>query len=162
MPSAVPASPDAKRRIAIALGASVRNSDDPPTAAHLHSRCQVLRYLIADECWDVGVQIDIVVDNVVAGYHPLFFAFRVFREHLVADVLFRELGHHLDATIGAAAPSGEAAAEDWSRRLARSYFQRRYWWLRPIAKVLLPTCPLDAQAAVSRKPLTSSLNCKIA
>jgi len=85
-----------------------------------------------------AASIDIVVDNVVAGYHPFLFAFRVFREHLVADVLFHELGHHLDATIGAAAPSGEAAAEDWSRRLARSYFQRRYWWLRPIAKVLLP------------------------
>ena len=85
-----------------------------------------------------AASIDIVVDNVVAGYHPLFLAFRIVRERLVADVLFHELGHHLDATIGAAAPSGEAAAEDWNRRLARSYFQRRYWWLRPIAKVLLP------------------------
>jgi hypothetical protein len=85
-----------------------------------------------------AASIHIVVDNVVATSAPFLLAFRPFREQLLADVLFHELGHHLDVTIGAAAPGGEAAAEDWSRRLTGAYFQRRYWWLRPVAQVLLP------------------------
>ena len=86
-----------------------------------------------------AASIHIVVDNVVAtSGAPFLLTFRPFREHLLADVLFHELGHHLDVTIGAAAPGGEAAAEDWSRHLSRAYFQRRYWWLRPVAQVLLP------------------------
>jgi hypothetical protein len=86
-----------------------------------------------------AASIHIVVDNVVASAPtPRLLVFNLVRDHLFADVLFHELGHHLDVTIGAAAPTGEAAAEDWSRRLSRTYFHRRYWWFRPIARVLLP------------------------
>jgi hypothetical protein len=86
-----------------------------------------------------AASIHIVVDNVVASAAvPFLLAFGPFREQMLADVLFHELGHHLDVTIGAAAPGGETAADDWSRRLSRTYFRRRYWWLRPIAQVLLP------------------------
>ena len=86
-----------------------------------------------------AASIHIVVDNVVAsGAAPFLLAFAPLREQMLANVLFHELGHHLDVTIGAAAPGGEAAADDWSRRLSRAYFRRRYWWLRPIAQVLRP------------------------
>ena len=86
-----------------------------------------------------AASIHIVVDNVVAAAPvPFLLSFRLFREQLLADVLFHELGHHLDVTVGASARGGEAAAEDWCRRLTRTYFRRRYWWLRPIAAVLLP------------------------
>jgi hypothetical protein len=86
-----------------------------------------------------AASIHIVVDNVVAAAAvPFLLSFRLFREQLLADVLFHELGHHLDVTVGASAPGGEAAAQDWCRRLNRTYFHRRYWWLRPIAWVLLP------------------------
>lgn len=53
-------------------------------------------------------------------------------------VLFHELGHHLDRTIGAPVRSGEAAADAWRTRLSREYFRARYWWFRPIARVLRP------------------------
>jgi hypothetical protein len=66
------------------------------------------------------------------------FAFRPLSDLILARVLFHELGHHLDATVGAAAPGGEAAAEDWSRRLGRGYIRRRYWWLRPFLDVFRP------------------------
>jgi hypothetical protein len=82
--------------------------------------------------------IEIVVDNAVAGWPAFVFVLNLFRDLVVARVLFHELGHHLDATIGAAAPTGEAAAEDWNRRLGRLYFRRRYWWLRPFAAVVRP------------------------
>ncbi|MCI0419435.1 MAG: hypothetical protein L0387_23195 [Acidobacteria bacterium] len=54
---------------------------------------------------------------------------------LFADTLFHEIGHHLDATIGAPAPSGEAAAEQWSNRLSARYLRKRYWYLVPLLKV---------------------------
>lgn len=83
--------------------------------------------------------IHIVVDNVIAAAPvPFLLSFRLFREHLLAEVLFHELGHHLDVTVGAFVRGGEAAAEDWSRRLSRTYFHRQYWWSRPIARVMLP------------------------
>ena len=53
-------------------------------------------------------------------------AINVLRDLALAGVLFHELGHHLDATVGAAARAGERAAEDWSVRLHRQYFRRRY------------------------------------
>ena len=28
----------------------------------------------------------------------------------------------------------EAAAEDWCRRLSRTHFLKRYWYLKPVAK----------------------------
>jgi hypothetical protein len=52
-----------------------------------------------------------------------------------ADTLFHEIGHHLDHTIGAPAPGGEAAAEAWSGRLIVFYFRRRYWYLAPLVPV---------------------------
>ena len=67
--------------------------------------------------------VEIVVDNAVAGWPAFVFALNLFRDMVLARVLFHELGHHLDATIGAAAPTGEAAAEDWNRRLGRLSLQ---------------------------------------
>jgi hypothetical protein len=64
---------------------------------------------------------------------PLF-AVPLARDMVVSETLFHELGHHLDATLGAAARGGEAAAEDWSHRLTRAYLRKRYWYLRPLIK----------------------------
>ena len=75
---------------------------------------------------------------IAAAPVPFLLSFRSFREQLLAEVVFHELGHHLEIAIGAAARGGEAAAEDWSRRLQRTYLHRQYWWLRPIARVMRP------------------------
>lgn len=94
--------------------------------------------------------IEIVVDNAVAGWPAFALQLNLFRDLVLARVLFHELGHHLDATIGAAAPSGEAAAEDWGRRLRRLYFRRRYWWLRPFAVAFRPVARWMHRRAQSR------------
>lgn len=80
--------------------------------------------------------IEIVVDNVISAYFgppiPRFFSrISVLRNLAFANTLFHEIGHHLDHTVGAPAPSGEAAAEAWQARLGRSYFRKRYWYLVP-------------------------------
>jgi hypothetical protein len=83
--------------------------------------------------------IEIVVDNAIACFFPpgptrVFSYVPILREMLLADVLFHEIGHHLDHTVGAPAPSGEAAAEAWQKRLIRSYMQKRLWVLIPLMR----------------------------
>ena len=73
---------------------------------------------------------------MLAVWPSALLRFAIFRDAALAPVLFHELGHHLDATIGGPAPSGEAAADAWRDRLAGVYFRKQYWWVRPFAPVL--------------------------
>jgi len=90
--------------------------------------------------------IEIVVDNILAesfGTVRVLSYIPVARDVSFARVLYHEIGHHLDRTIGAPAPSGEEAAEAWMKNLARPYFRRRYWYVRPFlspAERLLEWC----------------------
>jgi hypothetical protein len=99
--------------------------------------------------------IEIVVDNIVAAYFgpgipPILSRFPMLQNLAFADTLFHEIGHHLDHTVGAPAPGGEAAAEAWSARLIVFYFRRRYWYLVPfvpVAKVLVRVVRKSIRAA---------------
>ena len=83
--------------------------------------------------------IEIVVDNAIVCFFPRgltrFSYVPILREMPLADVLFHEIGHHLDHTVGAPAPSGESAAEAWQKRLLRSYMQKRLWVLIPLMRL---------------------------
>ncbi len=80
--------------------------------------------------------IEIVVDTTVHPLpRPLLFT-GVVPEFLLAQALYHEVGHHLDATVGSASRAGEAAAEDWRRRLTKIHMRRRYWYFLPLLVVL--------------------------
>jgi hypothetical protein len=79
--------------------------------------------------------IEIVVDNVIADTPGMAMKVPLIRETLFAGTLFHEIGHHLDTTIGAPAPTGEAAAEAWNKRLFAQYLLKHYWYAVPILKV---------------------------
>lgn len=93
--------------------------------------------------------IELVADNIVAGWPKAILALQFPRDVVVAKTLFHEIGHHLHATVGSAARSGEGAAEDWRLRLSRGYFPKRYWHLRLIfragAVLLAPLRRLTSQ-----------------
>ena len=78
--------------------------------------------------------IELVADNVTAGAPRPLLRLQFFRDMVVSQTLFHEIGHHLDAIRGSGAPAGEAAADHWCRRLSRMYFLKRYWYLKPVAK----------------------------
>lgn len=82
--------------------------------------------------------IEVIVDNTVRVLPPGVTSLNVLRDYFIGDVLYHEIGHHLEATIGSPKRSGELAAEAWKERLFRIHFRRRYWWLRPIAIVIGP------------------------
>jgi len=80
--------------------------------------------------------IELVADNIVAGMPRPLLRLQLMRDMVVSRALFHEIGHHLDATLGSGARGGEAAAEDWCRRLSRAHFRKRYWYLKPVAKLI--------------------------
>jgi hypothetical protein len=86
--------------------------------------------------------IQITVDHAFCDTPRMLLCIPIIREGMLSGTLFHELGHHLDATVGAPAPTGEAAAEAWSKRLSKIYFQKRYWYiLRPLSLLLAPIRP---------------------
>jgi hypothetical protein len=103
--------------------------------------------------------IEIVVDNVIAAQgagslHCFAMRLSIARNLTFAEILFHEVGHHLDETIGSPARSGEAAAEAWSLRLTASYFRRHYWYLMPIVRLaqVLERTAVRMRKAVRRAP----------
>jgi hypothetical protein len=80
--------------------------------------------------------VEIVVDRIVPTCPRHLVMFQWARDLTLAQVLFHEVGHHLDATVGAPARSGEPAAEAWRRRLTAVHFRRRYWYFRPAVPLL--------------------------
>jgi hypothetical protein len=80
-----------------------------------------------DRAW-----IEIIVDTTIPPLPRLLTFFRAVPDLLLANSLYHEVGHHLDATIGSASRAGEAAAEDWRRRLTKIHTRKRYWYLVPL------------------------------
>ena len=79
--------------------------------------------------------IELVTDNMLAGWPRPILALQFARDVVVSETLFHEVGHHLHATVGSRGRSDEGAAEDWRRRLTRGHFRKWYWYLRPLARV---------------------------
>ena len=80
-----------------------------------------------DQAW-----IEVLVDNAIERMPRFLLRLQFFRDAAVARTLYHEIGHHLDATLGAAARSGEVAAEDWRKRLSKMHGRKRYAYLRPL------------------------------
>ena len=55
---------------------------------------------------------------------------------VVGQVLFHEIGHHLDATGGSIGRVGEHGAQAWEARLSGQYLRQRYGYLRRFAPVM--------------------------
>jgi hypothetical protein len=80
--------------------------------------------------------IEIVVDRIVLA-SPKYLAWIQFVHDLTLGyVLFHEVGHHLDATVGAPARAGEPAAEAWQQRLFALHFAKRYWYLKRVVPLM--------------------------
>jgi len=68
--------------------------------------------------------IEIVVDNILAAHAIADFALPSFpplQDGAFGEVLYHEIGHHLDRIIGPLSHGSEATAEAWMRRLACAY-----------------------------------------
>ena len=80
--------------------------------------------------------IEIVVDNIIASsFGPQLPRFLRYippvREGAFGTVLYHEMGHHLDHTIGPLGRGSESSADAWRDKLLVAYFIKNYWYLKP-------------------------------
>ncbi len=75
--------------------------------------------------------IELFVDNVVGACPAYLLRLPPFRELLVGNVLFHELGHHLHATQRPEHAETEAVAERWQEELLDRHVLRRWWAFLP-------------------------------
>ena len=80
--------------------------------------------------------IEVFVDNVCQGWPSWLLRIPFFRDLAFADVVFHELGHHIQKTQVPEFKEREDVADKWSKRLSRHYFLRRYWYFMPLLFVL--------------------------
>ena len=80
--------------------------------------------------------IELVVDEIVQQLPRPLHRIPIARDIVVGEVLFHEIGHHLDATVASVGRTGEHGAEKWEARLLRRYVRQRYWYLRPLSSVV--------------------------
>ena len=84
-----------------------------------------------------GPWIELVADNMVRQMPEAFMRWQFLSDMIVADTLYHEVGHHLDGTIGSTSRAGEQAADAWAKRLRYAHFEKRYWFIAPIVKLIL-------------------------
>lgn len=73
------------------------------------------------------------MDKTIEDYPRWLLCLGVVRDSLIAKVLFHEWGHHLHYTQAPEFRDKEDVADEWARKLSRSYLRRRYWYLIPVA-----------------------------
>ena len=80
--------------------------------------------------------IEIFVDNVLDGWPLFFFRTQIMLDALLLGTLYHEIGHHIENTQAPVHRGKEATADEWMKRLGRSYFRQRYWYLRPFRPLI--------------------------
>jgi hypothetical protein len=76
--------------------------------------------------------IEIFVDNLCQRWPSWTLRIPFLRDLAFAEVLFHELGHHIQKTHVPEFKEREDVAGKWSERLSRHYLRRRYWYLMPL------------------------------
>jgi hypothetical protein len=78
--------------------------------------------------------IYLIVDNMLGRERPPWL--QIARDFTVAEVLFHEVGHHLNAKVGLISSTEEVSADAWRRKLWRVHCRKRYWFLRPLLRLV--------------------------
>lgn len=74
--------------------------------------------------------IEIFVDNILRNWEKgWWLSIRFYRESLIGDLLFHEIGHHIHATVQPEFREKEDVADGWKLRLTRQYIRFRHPWL---------------------------------
>jgi hypothetical protein len=81
--------------------------------------------------------ITLHIDNILKGTSPRDLKIPFLRYFSLGTVLYHEIGHHIHAQHNPIYEGKENVAEDWSDKLLQSFIQVRYWYLRPLMKVVV-------------------------
>lgn len=76
------------------------------------------------------------VDNIVQSEPEWLRRIPVLRFVEVGEVLYHEIGHHIQTVHHPVYEGPENIAEDWSRKPWRHFLRTRYWYLTPLLYVV--------------------------
>ena len=79
-----------------------------------------------------GAIIWLFVDNICRTDVSWWRSAPVLRFMVPSDVLYHEIGHHIDSHRKRDPQAREEVAVDWSRKLWIHFFRKRYWYLYPV------------------------------
>ena len=79
--------------------------------------------------------IELFVDKLEHGIYRYWWI-PLLREMAFGGVLFHEIGHHIDYTVRPEFREKEDVADDWGKRLFKSFFRKEYRYLIPVSKPL--------------------------
>ncbi len=77
--------------------------------------------------------IELFVDNIVGQLPRPLIRIPILRDAAFAEVIFHEIGHHINKAIAPTHREREDVADSWSTSLGRHYFKRKYWYIIPFA-----------------------------
>src|SRR5216684_2342189 len=81
--------------------------------------------------------VEIFIDRIISSFPTPVLHMQLVRELLIAKPLFHEIAHHRNAAVGGLRPgSSETLADRWALEMSRSYFRKRYWYIRPLSAPL--------------------------
>jgi hypothetical protein len=78
------------------------------------------------------------VDNILRSEPDWIWRLPAVRYLPLSTVLYHEIGHHIHAAYKPIYKGKEDVADDWSRKLRRRFFRKRYWYLIPVAYLVSP------------------------
>ena len=76
-------------------------------------------------------QIYLFVDNILEGRSDFYLKLPFSRNFLFAEVLFHEIGHHVQYWSKSKLTDKEVFADKHAVELSRMFFRQHYWFLRP-------------------------------
>jgi|HubBroStandDraft_1064217.scaffolds.fasta_scaffold122474_2 hypothetical protein len=83
--------------------------------------------------------IKIYIDNTLRGWEKgLWLRFRFFREMVLGDVLFHEIGHHIHKAVRPEFREREDVADDWKTKLQRQQFALQHPFQRAVIRMFHP------------------------
>jgi hypothetical protein len=92
--------------------------------------------------------IEIFVDNILRNWEEgWWLSFGYYREMLLGDVLFHEIGHHIQATVRPEFREQEDVADGWKLRLKRQHFRFRHPFLKAFLTPFQPLLNMLSKAA---------------
>jgi hypothetical protein len=74
----------------------------------------------------------LLVDNILQSDLPWIGRMPIVRDAATAKTLYHEIGHHIHKARRPVYEGKENVAEDWSKRLSRRFFRKRYRYLIPL------------------------------
>ncbi len=83
-------------------------------------------------------RIEVFVDKIIAGWPAVILKIPYGQDVAFGGVIYHELWHHIHKTSSPEYKEREDVAEEWERKLAKLYFPVRYWYLKPLVKMLQP------------------------